>query len=50
MDELRDYRFYGKDMVHPNEVGIEYVWKRMKETYFSRNNDLFLQKLRGYFS
>ena len=32
MDELRDYRFYGEDMLHPNQVAIDYIWKRFKET------------------
>ncbi|TDQ33405.1 GSCFA domain-containing protein [Zeaxanthinibacter enoshimensis] len=30
MDELRDYRFYGPDMVHPNEIAINYIWERFK--------------------
>jgi hypothetical protein len=28
MDELRDYRFYEKDMAHPNEVAIDYIWEK----------------------
>lgn len=28
MDELRDYRFYSPDMIHPNAVAIEHIWKR----------------------
>lgn len=28
MDELRDYRFYAEDLVHPNSLAIEYVWER----------------------
>ncbi|TDE06217.1 GSCFA domain-containing protein [Flavobacterium hiemivividum] len=32
MDELRDYRFYAEDMLHPNQVAIDYIWKRFKET------------------
>jgi len=34
MDELRDYRFYAADMLHPSEVAIEYIWHRFGETYF----------------
>lgn len=30
MDELRDYRFYASDMLHPNEVAVDYVWHRLK--------------------
>ncbi len=33
MDELRDYRFYSRDMVHPSEVAIEYIFGRFKETF-----------------
>jgi hypothetical protein len=35
MDELRDYRFYAEDMLHPNQVAIDYIWKRFKETNIS---------------
>ena len=35
MDELRDYRFYAKDMLHPSETAIDYIWKRFTETYFA---------------
>lgn len=33
MDELRDYRFYAQDMVHPSQVAIDYIWQRFSETY-----------------
>ena len=33
MDELRDYRFYGEDMLHPNNVAVEYIWQRFCETF-----------------
>ena len=35
MDELRDYRFYAEDMLHPNQVAIDYIWKRFMETTIS---------------
>ena len=31
MDELRDYRFYGKDLLHPNELAIDYIWNKFVE-------------------
>jgi hypothetical protein len=34
-DELRDYRFYEADYCHPNQLAIDYIWQRFKETYFS---------------
>lgn len=33
LDELRDYRFYNEDMIHPNPVSIKYIWRRFLETY-----------------
>lgn len=33
MDDLRDYRFYKKDMIHPNELSIDYIWKKFAETW-----------------
>ena len=33
LDDLRDYRFYKKDMIHPNEVAIEYIWEYVKKTW-----------------
>ncbi|RKS98920.1 GSCFA domain-containing protein [Flavobacterium sp. 123] len=36
MDELRDYRFYAEDMLHPNQVAIDYIWERFKETSISK--------------
>lgn len=35
MDELRDYRFYAEDMLHPNQTAIDYIWLRFFENYFS---------------
>ncbi len=34
-DDLRDYRFYKKDMAHPNEQAIEYVWQKFSECFFN---------------
>ncbi len=33
-DDLRDYRFYDTDMLHPNTLAIEYIWNKLNETYF----------------
>ena len=32
MDELRDYRFYAEDMIHPSQVAIDYIWEQFKES------------------
>lgn len=34
LDELRDYRFYGPDLIHPNEIAIEYIWEKFKTCFF----------------
>jgi hypothetical protein len=28
MDELRDYRFYTEDLLHPNQMAVDYIWER----------------------
>jgi hypothetical protein len=38
MDELRDYRFYAEDMLHPSQMAIDYIWKRFSENYISEEN------------
>lgn len=35
MDELRDYRFYAEDMLHPNGIAIDYIWQRFTETWIA---------------
>lgn len=35
LDELRDYRFYTDDMLHPSPVAIRYLWERFSEVFFS---------------
>lgn len=36
MDELRDYRFYADDMLHPSEVAVDYLWECFSSSYFSK--------------
>lgn len=38
MDELRDYRFYEDDMIHPNTLAIDYIWERFKEVWISEQS------------
>jgi hypothetical protein len=35
MDDLRDYRFYAQDMIHPSELAIEYIFDGFKSVFFS---------------
>lgn len=34
MDDLRDYRFYTSDMLHPSETAVEYIWERFGQAFF----------------
>lgn len=36
MDELRDYRFYADDMVHPSPLAVEYIWERFSDAFFDK--------------
>ncbi|MET2986062.1 GSCFA domain-containing protein [Aureibaculum conchae] len=37
MDDLRDYRFYKKDMIHPNELAINYIWDKFTRAFMLEN-------------
>lgn len=37
MDELRDYRFYADDMLHPSPMAVEYIWQRFSTTYCDKH-------------
>jgi hypothetical protein len=41
-DELRDYRFYAEDMLHPSAQAVEYIWQRLSEVYLSDEAKAFL--------
>lgn len=45
MDELRDYRFYAEDMLHPTQIAIDYIWERFSETNISENAFLTMQEV-----
>lgn len=36
LDELRDYRFYAEDLIHPNEVAVKHIWEKFSESFFSQ--------------
>lgn len=48
IDELRDYRFYGRDLVHPNELAVEHIMDAFGECYFSKESRLLVGKLRSW--
>lgn len=45
MDELRDYRFYASDMLHPSDVAIDYIWKKFSETFFDSSTSAICREI-----
>lgn len=45
MDELRDYRFYSSDMIHPNEVAVNYIWEKFKHVWISETTEITMQHI-----
>ncbi|NMC40382.1 MAG: GSCFA domain-containing protein [Bacteroidales bacterium] len=45
MDDLRDYRFYADDMVHPSTAGADYVFNIFRQTYFSDDTEKLYQEV-----
>lgn len=44
-DELRDYRFYDNDMLHPSAVAIDYIWHRFTEAAISKQAQEAMQQI-----
>jgi hypothetical protein len=36
-DDLRDYRFYNEDLIHPNSTAVDYIWEKFSAAYFNEN-------------
>ena len=45
MDDLRDYRYYEKDLIHPNEQAIDYIWEKFSEHYFDKKTQALNMKI-----
>ncbi|MFY9241624.1 MAG: GSCFA domain-containing protein [Polaribacter sp.] len=45
MDELRDYRFYVEDMIHPNKTAINYIWEKFVATWFSEDSHAIMKEI-----
>lgn len=43
IDDLRDYRFYKPDMIHPNEVAENYIWDKFQATYMDEETQQFIK-------
>ena len=44
MDDLRDYRFYKEDLIHPNNQAINYIWEKFGNAYFSDETMDFIEE------
>jgi hypothetical protein len=47
MDDLRDYRFYKEDMIHPTEVAENYIWGKFIDTYLETQSKEFIREWSG---
>lgn len=43
-DDLRDYRFYKDDLIHPNKQAIQYIWEKFGKAYFSNETQEFISE------
>lgn len=46
IDDLRDYRFYNTDLLHPSPAGIDYIWEKFTETFFTKEDIRRLKEAR----
>lgn len=45
MDDLRDYRFYKTDMLHPTDQALDYVWEKFEQSFFSDETRIICKEL-----
>ena len=45
LDDLRDYRFYKEDLVHPSEQAVEYIWNHFKESLISESTKTYFKSI-----
>ena len=45
LDDLRDYRFYGRDLVHPSKEAVDYIYEKFEDTYLSENDHELRQQI-----
>jgi lysophospholipase L1-like esterase len=45
MDDLRDYRFYNQDLIHPNNMAIDYIWNKLMDGYFDEDTKALFYKV-----
>lgn len=45
LDELRDYRYFAEDMIHPSKVAIDYIWERFIDAFFDPETQKLLPEI-----
>jgi hypothetical protein len=47
MDELRDYRFYAEDKLHPNQLAIDYIWECFVQSHITEDVYPLMEEISG---
>ena len=47
MDDLRDYRYYAEDMLHPSPTAVDYIWEAFSECYFNTDTMALWKEIQG---
>jgi hypothetical protein len=47
MDDLRDYRYYAEDMLHPSQTAVDYIWEAFSDCYFERETVALWKEIHG---
>ncbi|MCQ2375785.1 MAG: GSCFA domain-containing protein [Salinivirgaceae bacterium] len=45
IDDLRDYRFYDEDMLHPSAVAIDYIWDKFRASFFDQQTQQIMEQV-----
>lgn len=45
MDDLRDYRFYNSDMIHPNETAVDYIWEQFQQVWLNEKTATIMKEV-----
>lgn len=45
IDELRDYRFYAEDMLHPNRIAVNYIWEKFKNVWMRSDSEKVMHEV-----
>lgn len=48
MDELRDYRFYQRDLIHPNDLAVDYIWEKFSHAFLDEKTLKLMKKVNAF--